>query len=133
MSGTADMLGMYLHLARASGLRRRPQVRDRLLILAGTEAVEMALPRIAETCRRLVLEHNPQHLVKRWPTLEAAMREEDYQIFLRQLRRRYPREKVEELVRSLGIELGRERETYYSDEEYAAALLGLPPAADEPT
>ncbi len=31
------------------------------------------------------------------------------------------------MLDSLGIELGRERESYYSDYEYAAALLGTTP------
>lgn len=126
-AASARNLGMYLHLAKASAQRRRPQVRDRLLIIAAVIAVELQLPRISAHCRRLVLEHNPRHLVKRWPTFEEAALDPEFGTFLKQLWRRYPLEKVEEMLQSLDIELGREREAYYNDEEYAAALLGLSP------
>ena len=36
-------------------------------------------------------------------------------------------EKAERMLSSLGIEMARERDTYYSDREYAAALLGVSP------
>lgn len=119
-----ELLGVYLHLARASELRRRPQVRDRLLILAGAVAARRGLARVAAYCRHRVLEHNPHHLVGNWPGLEEALQDPDFQFFLRQLLRRYPQEKAERMLSSLGIDMARERATYYSDEEYAAALLG---------
>ena len=75
-------------------------------------------------CRHLVLEHNPQHMIRHWPSFEAALQQNDYLHFLKQVQRRYPQEKAERMLANLGIEMARERETYYSDEEYAAALLG---------
>lgn len=127
MMGMADstyQLGLYLHLARASELRRRPMVRDRLLVLAGVIAAQMGLTPIAAYCRHKVLEHNPQHLVRRWPTLETAGKDDDFQHYLKQLRRRYPSERVEQMLDSLGIQMAREREAYFSDDEYAAAIMG---------
>ncbi len=75
-------------------------------------------------CRKLVLEHNPQHLIRRWPTMQQALLDEEFLCFLRQLRRRYPQEKAEQLLQSLDIDAENERRAYYSDYEYAAALLG---------
>jgi hypothetical protein len=120
-------LSVYLHLAAASQRRRRPHVRDRLLVLAATTAAQLELSPIAAQCRKLVLEHNPHHLIGRWPTVAQALADDDYQCFLRQMRRRYPEEKAERLLQSLGIELGSERASYFSDYEYAAALLGTTP------
>ena len=125
MSQPIDLLALYLHLARASELRRRPHIRDRLLILAGVIAARMSLSRIAAYCRQKVLEHNPRHEIGRWPTLAVALEESDFQSLLRILQRRYPLEKAEGLLAGLGIERGRERDVYFSDEEYAAALLGV--------
>ena len=124
MHSSAKHLGMYLHLARASQQRRQPMVRDRLLVLAGALAATMDLNPIAAYCRREILSHNPQHLVRRWPTFDVALGDEDFQSHHKQLKRRYPSEKVEQMLVSLGIQMARERETYFSDYEYAAAILG---------
>jgi hypothetical protein len=125
MSAAVDLLGVYLHLAGASQRRRRLHVRDRLLVLAAALSAKLNLARVAAYCRHRVLEHNPQHMVRRWPTLEAALEDNDFLHFLRQLQRRYPPEKAERMLDSLGIDRARERAAYYTDEEYAAALLGI--------
>lgn len=120
-------LGMYLHLARASGLRRQPMVRDKLLILAGVQAEQMGLEPISALCRHRILAHNARHLVRSWPTMTAALADEHFRSYLKQLNRRYSREKIEHMVHSLGIELAHEREAYFDDLEYAAALLDTRP------
>jgi hypothetical protein len=127
MADPGYLLSIYLHLAQASQRRRRPHVRDRLLVLVAAIAATVGLARLADYCRHLILEHNPHHLVGRWPTVLEAMETEDFHAYLRQVQRRYPQEKAERMLDSLGIELGRERESYYSDYEYAAALLGTTP------
>lgn len=129
MANSVDHLGIYLHLARASDQRRRPMVRDRLLIMAGAIAAEMHLDTVAAYCRHQVLQHNPRHLVRRWPTLSAALDDEDFKSHRAQLKRRYPREKAEQMLDSLGIQLANERDTYFSDFEYAAAIMGTTPDA----
>ena len=123
MADADRLLGMYLHLARASKMRQQPLVRAKLLVLAGVQAEEMGLDDISALCRHRVLSQNPRHLVRRWPTLQEALTTEPFQTHLKQLRRRYSREKVEYMLHSLGIEMGQEREAYFSDSEYAAALL----------
>ena len=128
MSKPIKLLATYLHLARAAELRRRPHVRDRLLLLAGTLAVDMSLPLVAAYCRQKILEHNPRHLIGRWGTLRWALDHEDGQHLLRQVLRRYPPEKAERMLVELGLDIAREEAAYFSDEEYAAALLGTTPA-----
>jgi hypothetical protein len=59
--------------------------------------------------------------------VEEALQDMDFLSVLRSIQRRYPQEKAERLLASLGIERGRERDAYYDDEEYAAALLGTTP------
>lgn len=124
MSAPVDLLGLYLHLARASQQRNRPHVRDRLLVLAGVIAQRMELSSVAAYCRKLILEHNPGHLVGRWPNLESALADSDFLHLLRQLQRRYPQERAEQLLENLGVQQARERAAYYTDEEFAAAMLG---------
>lgn len=125
MSDHVDHLAVYLHLARASELRRRLHVRDRLLVLAAVIAARSGLSRIAAYCRQRILEHNPQHLIRRWETVWHAAGDPEFVHFLRHIERRYPMESAEGMLNSLGVELGRERATYYTDEEYAASLLGV--------
>ncbi|MEX0678431.1 MAG: hypothetical protein WD063_15230 [Pirellulales bacterium] len=123
MAEADRLLGMYLHLARASQLRRQPMVHVKLLVLAGVQAEAMGLVEIAALCRHKILAQNAQHLVRRWPTITEALSTEPFQVYLKQLKRRYSSEKVEHMVQSLGIEMGQERAAYFSDQEYAAALL----------
>ncbi len=114
---------MYLHLACASRMRQQPLIRAKLLVLAGVQAEEMGLGEISALCRHRILSQNPRHLIGRWPSIGEALGTEPFQAHLRQLKRRYSSEKVEHMVHSLGIEMGNEREAYFSDSEYAAALL----------
>jgi hypothetical protein len=125
MLPSMHLLASYLHLARASGMRRRPDVRVRLLVLAAVAAAYGSLGRIAAHCRQLVLEHNPRHTIGRWETVELALSEEDFLHFLRHLEKRYPLEQAERMLNTLGLDLVNERNAYYSDEEYAASLLNI--------
>src|SRR2546422_10301811 len=102
-----DLLATYLHLANAARLRRQPLVRDRVLVLASVIAAQIDLAPIAAACRELILTHNPRHLVGRWPTMAAALTEEDFQSLVSRLATRYGPERVEPLVQQLRIEQDR--------------------------
>jgi hypothetical protein len=104
-------------------------VRDKLLVLAGVQAESMGLAPISALCRHKVLAHNAQHMLRDWPTLEVALADERFRAYLKQLNRRYSKEKAEHMLDALGIELGRERALYANDLEYAAALLDTEPGA----
>jgi hypothetical protein len=123
MTDLAYTLAVYLRLAVASLLRRRPHVCDRFLLLAGVTADELEFDSIAVGCRAHVLRHNPQHQLRRWSTFAMALEHEDFVCLLRQVRRRYPQEKAEQLLQSLDIDVLEEREAHFSDLAYAATLL----------
>jgi hypothetical protein len=125
MSEPIEILALYLHLATASERRRRPHVRDRLLVIAASIAARLNLPRIAKHCQSKILQHNPHHLIGRWGIVESALEDSDFLHLLRSVQRRYPQERAERLLETLGIDRAAEREAYYSDEEYAASLLGV--------
>lgn len=125
MTPPIELLGTYLHLARAAELRRQPLVRDRVLLLAAVIAAQIDLAPIAAACRERILAHNPGHLIGRWKTVSEAHGEEDFQSLVNQLSTRYGPEHVENLVARLGIERGNERAAYSSDGEFAASLLGM--------
>ena len=98
-----------------------------MLVLAGATAAEMGLDTVAAFCREKVLQHNTGHLVGHYPTIEAALADDDFQVYLTHLRRRYSRERAEHILGSLGISQANERDSYYTDYEYAAALMGQTP------
>ena len=118
-----ERFAKYLHLARAAELRRRTGPRDHLLAVAAVEAQERGLPTAAEACRRKILAHNSAHIVGRFGSMAEAMRDERFAAFYRKAHRRYPLERVEQMLGQLGIDLGNERATYGDDDEYALDLI----------
>jgi hypothetical protein len=125
MSTTIDELGIYLHLARAFWRKKQMPDRDRLLVLGGVTAAKLDLLPISLYCRSLILQNNPGHMVRRWQSLSIALHDEDFLHFLKQLKRRFPSEKAESILSGFGVMTANERSTYYSDAEYAAAVLGV--------
>ena len=128
MSHGIEELGIFLHLSQAYQRRQQPLVRARMLVLAGAIASELQLETIAEYCRSEILSLNPNHMVRRWSSIALALRDDEFQAFLKQMRRRFPSEKAERILVSFGLQLANERDTYYSDEEYAASILATTPS-----
>ena len=120
-------LATYLHLARAMWKKRLMPDRDRVLILAGVNAVALRMYPIANYCRYLILKNNHGHMVRRWASMKLAMHDADFHQFVRQVARRFPLEKAESTLRQYGVELANERETYYDDAEYVAAIMDVSP------
>ena len=96
-----------------------------MLLLASVVATNMQMPKLAQYCRDEILQHNPRHLIGHWPSVAEALLDDEFTALLKNVRRKYPVERAERLLESLGIEIANERDTYYSDAEYAAAILGI--------
>src|SRR5580704_4180491 len=78
MADSEQTLVTYLDLACASQQRRRLSETDKLTVLAAVAATRLGWPEVAEACRDQVLAHNPRHLVRRWPSIEAALATERF-------------------------------------------------------
>ncbi len=124
MNADSEPLLIFLHLAWAAGRRRRPLDRCRMLLLAADEALHLGMLDIAEYCRLEMLRISPGHLVSRFQSFAEARRSEDLESLLRRLRRRYARERAEQMLDRLGLDVAGGRGSYESDEEYAAGILG---------
>lgn len=94
---------MYARLAAVSQERQQLGGRDKFLILAAADACRAGWPEVAERCRELVLANNPAHLLHRYETFTAAMRDDEFGTFLKQLERFCTHEKAEHLLSELGI------------------------------
>lgn len=130
MSEPIDLLAIYLHLAKSAWKRLRMPDRDRLLVISGFISAKMKLIRIADHCRSLILQNNQGHMIRKWPSFSMAIDDSDFQHFLKQIQRRFPQEKAETMLSNIGIDRANERQLYYSDEEYAAAVIGLDLSGD---
>ena len=102
MADSEQTLVTYLDLACASQRRRRLSESDKLMVLAAVAGSQLGWPDVAEACRGQVLVHNPRHLVRRWPTIEAALATERFAAYLAHVRRQYPPERAEYMLGCLG-------------------------------
>ena len=115
----------FVKLAGVSQSRQQLGPRDKFLVLAAVAASRARHPAVAARCRELVLAHNPAHLVKRYETIETAVQEGEFQIFLKQLARFCSYEKAEHLLSQLDISTaGPKISSKLTAEEYALLLLG---------
>ncbi|HID23199.1 MAG TPA: hypothetical protein EYP14_12460 [Planctomycetaceae bacterium] len=94
---------VYAKLAELAARRRQRLGRDRFLLLAGLAACRAGWPSVADRCRRMVLDHNPQHLVGRYDSMSDAVRDVRAQTFFKRLERFCPFERAEYLLSELGI------------------------------
>ena len=127
MSHGSHRLAVYLNLARASQRRQRPLVRDRMLVLAGIQAARMNLFQLSQYCRSLILNHNSNHFVGRWNSIAEGLRDDEFVSLSDSVARKYPLERAEQLLESLGLDISNEQATYDDDVEYAAAILDVDP------
>lgn len=118
-------LVLFLRLAQAFKKRLQMSDRDRALVLAGTYAAMLKMTPVAEFCRKLILQNNHGHMLRKWPTFADAIQESDFITFLRQVRRRLPTEKAESQLVELGYECDVRQQDYDSTEEFVAAVMGV--------
>ena len=115
----------FVKLAGIAQSKRQLLQCDKFLILAAAAACHAGWLAVAERCRRLVLGHNPAHLLRQYPTLPDALRDEDFQVFFRQLQRFCSYERAEHFLTELEIAPGFPvANTGLTSGEYALLLLG---------
>lgn len=97
----ADSADIYEQLADLEEQRGAAQNRDRFLILAADAARADGAAARAEELRARLLQHNPHHLLKPYPSLADALRSPDVQSYVADLRHTYPPEEAERLLQSM--------------------------------
>jgi hypothetical protein len=102
---TADTpTALYEALAEKYHAKGKFPERDRFLILAADAAWNAGQPDAAEKFRQRILEFNPNHLLRPYPTFADALKSADILAYVQQLRRGYPRERALELKKELDQE-----------------------------
>ncbi len=94
----------YVRLADVSQRKRQLLGRDKLLVLAAAAACRAGWADVAARCRQLVIEHNPAHLIGRFPTVAEALRSDEFETLVRRLQRLCGYERAEFLVNDLRLE-----------------------------
>lgn len=119
-----DMI-LYLRLALACQDRLQMSDRNRALIVAGTCACMLEMKPIADFCRLLILQNNSGHMARRYDTFLDMVKDPDFGVFLKQVRRKLPLEKAESMLAELDYQCDVKRTDYASDLAYAAAVMGV--------
>ena len=96
----------YLELAAISHEKRQAIGRNKLLVLAGAEALRAGWPDVAERSRALVIADNRAHALARYESFAEAMKSPEFAPLLQQLERFCSFERAEMLLSSQGRMLG---------------------------
>jgi hypothetical protein len=106
MPSVNHVLGVYQELAEWYEQRGQAQMRDRFLVLAADAALAAGRADEAERLRARLLQQNPHHLLKPYPSLAEALKSPDVQSYVADLRRSYSPETAEHLLESLRADSG---------------------------
>jgi hypothetical protein len=101
MASADSKTRLYEELADYEHEHGSPQARDRFLILAADAALAAGHNDEAERFRRRILEYNPHHLLRPFPSLADALKSSEVYGYVTDLRSSYPPEEAEQLLASL--------------------------------
>lgn len=116
---------LFLRLARAFKERSKLPDRDRALVMAGTCAALLEMNSIAKLCRAQILQHNHGHMIRKWETFSIAIEDGDFQSLLRQIRKKLPEDRAEELLAEFDYRCPVRKSDHDSNESFAAAVMGV--------
>lgn len=125
MSSPFDEMIGYLKLSQAYRARSMVPDRDRALVLAAVQACHLQMHPLAELCRKMILQNNPGHMLRRFECVADAVEDADFDTFLKQVRRKIPRENINAVLSQLDYQCDLKKTDFASESEFAAAVLGL--------
>jgi hypothetical protein len=94
---------LFAQLAAVSAERQQRSGRDRFLILAGIAATRAGWPDVAARCHELVATSAPHHLLTKYSSFAAALRDADFTAFAAQLKKFCTPERAEHLLTELSL------------------------------
>jgi hypothetical protein len=114
----------FVELADQARAKKQLFPCDKFLILAGAAACRAGCLEVAARCRELVVRHNAAHLLTRFESLPDALRDAEFQTFLKQLEKFCSPERAEHLLQRIEIDPDARAETRgLNAPEYVMALL----------
>lgn len=94
---------VYVQLAVISDQKHQSQVRDRFLLLAGTEACRAGWLDVAQCCHEKLIASNPAHQIHRFASWPDALRDADFERLVGRWERYCPFETAEAMLRNLRL------------------------------
>jgi hypothetical protein len=125
MDSVFEEMVAYLKLAQAYRSRSLLPDRDRALLLAAVNASLLQMHPLAELCRKMILQNNHGHMLRKFESVAEAIHDSDFQAFAKQIRRKIPFEKAQLIMADLDYTVSIRKSDYGTESEYAAALLGV--------
>lgn len=125
MDPVFEEMAAYLKLAQAYRSRSLMPDRDRALLLAAINASLLQMHPLSELCRKMILQNNPGHMLRKFESVAEAINDSDFHTFAKQIRRKIPFEKSQLIMADLNYTVSIKKSDYGSESEYAAALLGV--------
>ena len=125
MTDPFDDLILYLRVAQAFKNRLQMSDRDRVLVLAGTNASLLQMNGVANFCRELILQNNQGHMLRKYEDFRSATEDPDFGVFLKQVRRKLSRETAEAQLVTLDYHCDVRPTDYPTQLEFAAAVMGV--------
>lgn len=99
--GSEETQRLFEELANRFDRRQEPRQRDIFLVLAADTALSGGRGGEAERLRARLLQSNPHHLLRPFPTLREALHSSDMRDYVADLRRRFPTTHAEELLETM--------------------------------
>ena len=116
---------IYLRIAQAFKNRLQMSDRDRALVMAGTCASVLQMQSIANFCRRLILQNNHGHMLRKYKTFAEALEDSDFGVFVKQVRKKLSPEAAAEKLSSMSYHCEVLPSDYDTKLEFAAAVMGI--------
>ena len=116
---------IYLRIAQAFKNRLQMSDRDRALVMAATCASVLQMHSIANFCRRLILQNNQGHMLRKYGTFAEALEDCDFGVFVKQVRKKLSPEAAEGKLSSMGYRCEVLPSDYDTKLEFAAAVMGI--------
>src|SRR4051812_34020982 len=130
-----QILRTYADLADLYDRQAQPKHRDWFLVLAADAALNAGQAGEADRMLARLLGLNPHHFLKPFPSFAEALRSPDVQGYVGNLRRNYPPDKAEQLLRAQqrrGRGGGREQERVLPPPAAPRAFVLPPPSSAPP-
>ena len=116
---------IYLRTAQAYKNRLQMSDRDRALVMAGTCATVLQMHSIANFCRRLILQNNQGHMLRKYKTFAEALEDSDFGVFVKQVRKKLGPEAAETSLQTMEYRCDVLPSDYETKLEFAAAVMGI--------
>jgi len=104
MSGNEERaMLLFAQLAAIADQKSQPIGRDRFLVLSGLAATRAGWPDVARRCHELITASSDKHLVGQHASFADALRDDDFQPFVRQVEKFCSIERAEHLLSEMGV------------------------------